>query len=74
VGTSKKYARKRKTDIYNVTTPLESLPREKLLCGLNVMIAIDDAVFRHPIFEDALRGRQLLNKQMLHCQNAHLVH
>lgn len=73
-GTSTKYIRKRKTYINNVTTPLERLSREKPPCSLNVMIAVDDAVLRHPIFEDALRGRQLLNKQMLHCQNAHLVH
>jgi len=71
-GTSKKYIRKRKT--YIVTTPLERLPSEKPPCSLNTMIAINDAVLRHPIFEDALRGRQLLNKQTLHHQKAHLIH
>jgi hypothetical protein len=73
-GTSKKYLRKSKMYINNVTTPLERLPWEKAPCSLNTMIAVDDAVFRNGIFEDALRGRQLLNKQTLHCQNAHLVH
>jgi hypothetical protein len=38
------------------------------------MITVNDAVLRHPIFEDALRGRQLLNKQTLHHQNAHFIH
>jgi hypothetical protein len=52
----------RDTYVNYVAAPLEGLVGEELLGSHDMMIAVDDHILRHTIFEEALGLRKLLDK------------